>query len=53
MTKVDLDFETWAERVMDILADKGVGIWEREWLRDAYDDGRDLFDVVDEIVEGS
>jgi hypothetical protein len=49
MTKNDVDFETWFELLKENLNDRGVVFQDADSVREDYDNGRDMFDVVDEI----
>lgn len=53
MTKSNVDFDTWIELLQMNLADKGI-LSEEETLKSDYridyDKGRDMFDVLDEVI---
>lgn len=50
MTNKDVDFETWFENLCDLLRDEdGIVFSDSDSVRADYDQGRDLFDVKDEI----
>jgi hypothetical protein len=46
-----MDFDTWFDLLKVNLNDRGVSFNDANGVRDDYDRGRDLFDVVDEIAE--
>lgn len=51
MTKTDFDFDTWFETLSNQVLDRtDVEITDMDNVRADYEDGRDVFDVVDEIV---
>lgn len=51
MTKTEFDFNTWFETLSNQVLDRaGVEIADMDSVRADYDEGRDVFDVVDEIV---
>ena len=51
MTNIDFDFETWFETLkINILDRCGVEYRDEESVRADYDAGRDVYDVIDEIV---
>lgn len=49
MTRNDLDFETWFDLLRDMLAEDGIHFRDADAAREDYDDGKDLYDVIDEI----
>lgn len=52
MTKDQFDFETWFDTLQAAVADRcGVDFKDRDSVRDDYDSGRDVFDVIDKIVD--
>lgn len=51
MTKDEFDFETWFENLALHVSDStGVDFTDMESVREDYENGRDMFNVVDEIV---
>lgn len=50
MTKHDIDFDGWFDTLALQLSDEGIRFSDRESVRADYDAGKDLFDVVDEIL---
>ena len=51
MTKNEFDFETWFDQLaMHVLDRTGVEFRDEESVREDYEKGRDMFDVVDEIA---
>lgn len=51
MTNSDFDFETWFDTLsLQVLDATGVDFRDRDSVRQDYEDGRDVFDVIDEIV---
>lgn len=51
MRNTEIDFNTWFEQLCDLLSDKGIAFSDEDAARMDYDDGKDLFDVVDEIEQ--
>lgn len=49
MTNNDTDFDTWFETLVSHLADEGVAFSCRDSVRDDFEGGKDVFDVVDDI----
>jgi len=49
MTKHDTGFDDWFDQLCDLLADQGVNFSDPDAVRDDYDSGKSLFDVIDEI----
>ena len=47
----DVDFETWFEILQEHLADNGVRFEDEDAVRGDYNEGKDLFDVRDEILK--
>jgi hypothetical protein len=51
VTKNDTDFDTWFGVLnVNVLDRAGVDFNDEESARKDYDDGKDVFDVIDEIV---
>lgn len=51
MTNRDLDFETWFSALqVNVLEQTGVDFNDENAVREDYESGRDLYDVLDEIV---
>lgn len=51
MTKNEIDFETWMDVIrVHVLDGAGVNFTEEDSVRDDYESGRDVYDVIDEIV---
>ena len=51
MDKDSFDFETWFEILaIHVLERTGVEFRDEDAVRADYDNGRDVFDVIDEIV---
>ena len=51
MTNNDTDFDTWFDILsMNLLDRCGVDFNDRDAVRDDFDRGRDVFDVIDEIA---
>ena len=51
MTKNDTDFNGWFDQLRDNLADQGISFNDPDSVRDDYDDGKCLFDVMDGIID--
>ena len=51
MTKDVLDFEDWFELLVDNLTEEGISFKDSDSVREDYDKGRNIFDVVREIVD--
>lgn len=50
MTKNDVDFDTYFSNIqMHVLDRVGVDFQDEDSVREDYEAGRDLFDVIDEI----
>ena len=51
MQNTDVDFETWFGVLQSNVLDRtGVDIKDEDAFRDDYDTGRDVFDVIEEMV---
>lgn len=51
MTNADFDFDTWFGVLQTHVLDKtGVDFKDEDSVRQDFDTGRDVFDVIDEIV---
>lgn len=51
MQKKDVDFDTWFDTLnITVLERAGVDFKDEDSVRDDYDSGRNVFDVIDEIV---
>lgn len=50
MNKQDTDFDRWFELLQMNLAEKSINFKDSDSVREDYDDGKDLFDVVEEIA---
>lgn len=51
MTKHEFDFDTWFDTLSLIVLDRtGVEFRDADSVRGDYDEGRDVYDVIDEIV---
>ncbi len=51
MDKETFDFDTWFETLaIHVLERAGVEFRDEDAVRADYDNGRDVFDVIDEIV---
>lgn len=51
MTNDDTDFDTWFGVLqVNVLDRTGVDFKDEDSVRGDYDDGRDVYDVIDEIV---
>lgn len=51
MKKRDCDFDTWFDTLAIMVLDRcGVEYRDEESVRGDYEDGRDVYDVIDEIV---
>lgn len=51
MTKTEFDFDTWFGVLQSNVLDKaGVDFKDDDSVRGDYDEGRDVYDVIDEIV---
>lgn len=50
-TKAEFNFELWFDNLQMHLLDRGVEYSDMEAVRQDYADGKDLFDVCDEIAE--
>lgn len=52
MTKSDIDFDGWFDVVVMRVEEKsGVAFNDADSVREDYDDGRNAFDVADEIAD--
>lgn len=49
MNRNDIDFESWFDMIQLMLADDGINFRDADSVRDDYDNGKDLYDVADEI----
>lgn len=50
MNNDDTDFETWFSCLQVTLLDAGVDFYDDAAVREDYDQGKDMYDVVDSIV---
>lgn len=51
MTKTEFDFDTWFGVLQSNVLDRsGVDFKDEDSVRDDFDNGRDVYDVIDEIV---
>ena len=51
MNKPEFDFDTWFGVLQSNVLDRsGVDFKDEDSVRGDYDDGRDVYDVIDEIV---
>lgn len=50
MNNKDTDFETWFSCLQINLLDAGIDFNDEDSVRADYDSGKDMFDVVDEII---
>ena len=51
MTKPEFDFDTWFGVLQaNVLDRSGVDFKDEDSVRDDYENGRDVYDVIDEIV---
>ena len=51
MTKAEFDFDTWFGVLQINVLDKaGVDFKDEDSVRDDYNNGRDVYDVIDEIA---
>lgn len=51
MTKTEFDFDTWFGVLQaNVLDRSGVDFKDEDAVRDDYNNGRDVYDVIDEIV---
>ena len=52
MTNKETDFESWFSTLQDHVLDRtGVSFQDESSVRGDFDEGRSVFDVIDEIVE--
>jgi hypothetical protein len=52
MTSSDTDFDTWFDTLQsEVLDATGVRFTDRDSVKGDYDAGKDVFDVIDEIVD--
>lgn len=51
MTKNEVDFDTWFNILQIQLDDRGVAFYDGDAVRDDFEQGKDVHDVVDEIAE--
>lgn len=49
MNRIDIDFESWFDMLAEALEEVGVNFRDADSVRDDYDAGKDVYDVVDEI----
>lgn len=49
MNHKNVDFEEWFEQLVDLLSDEGISFSDQDAVRQDYDQGKSLFDVVDDI----
>lgn len=51
MTNRETDFDTWFSTLqVNVLEQSGVTFQDHDSVRDDYESGRDVYDVIDEIV---
>lgn len=51
MNKSDTDFETWFDTLkINVLERSGVEFRDADAVRGDYEDGKNVYDVIDEIV---
>lgn len=51
MNKTEFEFDTWFETLQAHVLDRaGIDFQDPDSVRDDYERGRDVFDVIDEIV---
>lgn len=51
MNKTDTDFETWFDILkMQVMDRTGVSFRDRDSVREDFDAGRNVYDVIDEIA---
>lgn len=50
MTKDDVNFDDWFDLLTMSLSDQGINFNDAESVRDDYNNGKNLFDVIDEIL---
>lgn len=51
MNKPDFDFDTWFDTLkIHVLDRAGVEFLDADSVREDYDKGRDVYDVIDDIV---
>lgn len=51
MTKDDFDFDTWFDTLkINVLDRAGVEFQDEDSVREDYNNGRDVYDVIDDIV---
>ncbi len=51
MDKFDTDFDTWFDCLCINLLDAGIDFKDRDAVRSDYDDGQNMYDVVEAIVQ--
>lgn len=52
MTKNEVDFESWFDTLrLDVGERTGVNFTDQDSVRDDYEQGRDVHEVADEIVD--
>lgn len=49
MNKTDSNFDTWFDVLQMQLSDAGINFKDAELVRKDYDDGKSLFEVLEEI----
>jgi hypothetical protein len=49
MAHKDMEFEEWFEQLVDLLSDEGISFSDPDAVRQDFDKGKSLFDVVDDI----
>ncbi len=51
MDKNDVSFDDWFDLLVMRLSDQGINFSDPEAVRDDYDNGKSLFDVINEIMD--
>lgn len=51
MDNTDTSFETWFDCLCMNLLDAGIDFKDRDAVREDYNDGKNMFDVADEIKQ--
>jgi hypothetical protein len=49
MDKKDTDFDTWFDCLVMQLLDENINFRDRDSVREDYDKGKNMYDVLDEI----
>ncbi|ANJ66033.1 hypothetical protein A9404_00345 [Halothiobacillus diazotrophicus] len=50
MTNQEFDFEVWFDTLTLHLMDRGVRFHDEDAVREDYESGRDVYDLIDEIA---